>query len=393
MNYQKATDEESKQLLKRLVQVNTCQPEGNEAEIIELIRSLLPDGLECSVVSCGSGRASLVAKLPGKSDKGGLAFLGHVDTVACRDLENWKYDPFEGRCEGGTMFARGAADMKGGDAAMIMAARRLAALPQRPDRPIYFCFTADEENAGAGVRSLEERGCFDDLDGIIVCEPSDEKISFCEKGALWLRLDVQGEACHASRPYLGKNAVEYAMRFAQMLRERAIDGRRHPILGSTTMAVTKLHGGEMTNIVPPAASMELDIRTIPGHSHTEILSEARGICAVLSDDGRGAAAELTVLNDRPAIECGFSGDFREGIAASASESGLNMSERGHWFFTDASLVIPQHSVPFVIAGPGDDKQAHVSNERIELSSVTRFSDFYMNYVLSRYYSADREEKS
>ena len=380
MEWKKVTDEESKEILTQLVRTDTCQPEGNETQIISLIESLLPDRLECHVVHCGAGRASLVAKLPGKTDKGGVAFLGHVDTVACGDKKDWKYDPHEAKCIDGVLYGRGSADMKGGDAAMILAAKRLAAMEEKPERPVYFCFTADEESAGLGVTSLEKQGWFDEIDEMIVCEPSDEKISFCEKGALWLRLEIWGVASHASRPYLGRNAVEYGIWFTQKLRETVQDGRVHPILGSTTMAVTRFHGGNMTNIVPAEASLEIDIRTIPGTSHDEILRTARQLCQDMQRSYSNVAAKLTIINNRPAIECDPESRFREKIASAAEESGLCMEKRGHYFFTDASLVLPKHPIPFVIAGPGDDKQAHVLNENITLGSVTRFAEFYLHYL-------------
>ena len=385
MKWEKVTDEESKEILTRLVRVDTCQPEGNEARIISLITSLLSDALECHEVTCGLGRSSLAAKLPGKTDKGGIAFLGHVDTVACGDKKDWKFDPHEAKCVDGVLYGRGSADMKGGVAAMILAANRLAAMDEKPERPIYFCFTADEESGGLGVTSLEKQGWFDDIDEMIVCEPSDDRISFCEKGALWLRLQIWGVASHASQPYLGRNAVEYGIWFARKLRETVLDGRVHPILGSTTMAVTKFHGGNMTNIVPAEASLEIDIRTIPETSHDEILRAAEQLCQDMQRSYSNVAAELTVINNRPAIECDPASAFRGKIAAAAEESGLSMEKQGHHFFTDASLVLPKHPIPFVIAGPGDDKQAHVLNENITLSSVTRFAEFYLRYLRKNWF--------
>lgn len=387
MEFQNITDEESLRVLEKLVRCDTCQPEGNEERIIKLIDGMLPDALERKIISCGKNRASLVAKLPGKTDRGGLAFLGHVDTVACGDVADWKYDPHAATCVDGVLYGRGAADMKGGDTAMILAARELAAKDERPEKPIYFCFTADEESGGAGILSMEEQGLFDELDEMIVCEPSDEKISFCEKGALWLRLKIRGVASHASRPHLGRNAVEYGIWFVQKLREKILETKQHPILGNTTMAVTKFHGGNMTNIVPAEASLEVDIRTIPGVSHQELCQTAETLCRNMQTAYSNVTTELTVLNNRPAIECDVQSAFREKIADAARESGLDMQKRGHQFFTDASLVLPKHNIPFVIAGPGDDKQAHVANENIPISSVTRFAKFYARYLEQNYFSA------
>ncbi|MDD6346850.1 MAG: M20 family metallopeptidase [Lachnospiraceae bacterium] len=380
MAYLKPTDDESRRILAALLKVDTCQPEGREGDILPLIRSFLPKTCVFRVIDHGGGRQSLTAEIPGRRQTGALVFLGHVDTVSCGNPKDWQYEPHSAYSADGLMYGRGAADMKGGIAAMIMTAARLADSGAQPEVPIRFCFTADEEKGGLGVLAMKQEGLFDDAAAMIVCEPSDNMISFCEKGALWLHLDIWGVASHASRPYLGRNAVEYGMWFVKKLREKAEDGRVHPILGSTTMAVTRFQGGTMTNVVPAEAFLEIDIRTIPGTSHQVLTETAEQLCRDMQAGYSNVGARLTVINDRAAIECPYDGDFRNRAAASARACGLSLEKRGHYFFTDASLVIPDLPVPFVIAGPGDDKKAHIINECIAVSSVTRFAEFYLDFA-------------
>ena len=164
-----------------------------------------------------------------------------------------------------------SADMKGGDAAMILALKWMLETKKRPKKSIYFCFTEDEESKGSGICGIVKDGTVNKVDEIIICEPSDEKIGTCEKGAFWLKITVQGKQSHASRPDLGINAVEYVEKLVAELKEQVETGEVHPILGTTTASVTKLCGGIMTNIIPPTAEAELDIRTVPGVSHEHIL--------------------------------------------------------------------------------------------------------------------------
>ena len=381
------TNEESIEVLTQLIRVDTCQPEGNEADIIPVIKNLMPDCCEFYVLEHGSNRQSLIAKIPGETEDGGFAFLGHVDTVACGDKTQWTYDPHEAKVVDGILYGRGAADMKGGVAAMIMTARHLAASGQVPERPIYFFFAADEENSGTGAHAMESEGWMNDLDGMIVCEPSGENTGFCEKGTLWIRLDIQGVASHGSRPALGRNAVEFGMRFAQELKARALDGRQHDVLGETSMPVTRFHGGFMTNVIPSEAYLEMDIRTIPDTSHEAILREAETIIVELKAEAvfDGVTCELSVLNNMPPIECEYESGFREDICRAAEKAGIGTENRGLYYYTDAARVIPKHEMPFVIAGPGADSMAHVLNECIPVDSVTRFTEFYLDYVKEHYY--------
>ena len=64
----------------------------------------------------------------------------------------------------------------------------------------------------------------------------------------------------------------------------------------------------------------------------------------------------------------------------AKEEGLSEKVRGTYFYTDASQIIPQMGIPFIIAGPGDDKLAHCTDEHIALDSVARFASMYYRYV-------------
>ena len=108
--------------------------------------------------------------------------------------------------------------MKGGDAAMLLTLEQLCGEELRPEKPIYFCFTADEENQGVGIRAMADGGLLNTVDEVLICEPSDSRISICEKGALWLDVSVNGVSSHASRPDLGVNAVEAAYTFAEQIK-------------------------------------------------------------------------------------------------------------------------------------------------------------------------------
>ena len=68
-------------------------------------------------------------------------------------------------------------------------------------------------------------------------------------------------------------------------------------------------------------------------------------------------------------------------AGIAEKFEISTIPRGTFFYTDASQIIPQLSIPFVIAGPGDDSLAHCTNEYIELDSVARFAGLYYRYIL------------
>lgn len=376
--------EECREMLESLVKIDTCQPEGNEERLVDEIIKRLPEGVHYTKIDHTPGRASLVVKVDGEKQEGGIAFIGHIDTVACNDPEKWIYPPHQAVVQSNILYGRGASDMKGGDAAMILAMQQLVQSGKKLTKPVYFCFTADEESKGMGICAIAESKCLDKVDEIIICEPSDEKIGLCEKGALWLKAAVHGVASHASRPELGINAVEYAVAFFNELKSSVENGEIHPVLGTTTVSVTRLNGGIMTNIIPPDAEMELDIRTIPGTSHEEIVKKAENICKEIMFKCPEVKVEFQVLNNRPALETPKDSSMVKRMMELAENIGISTEPKGLYFYTDASQFIPNVPVPFVIAGPGDDALAHCMNEHINLESVARYAEFYCNYIMKYY---------
>lgn len=379
------TIEECREVLERLVRVDTCQPEGNEGEIAGLIMEMLPSGLEFHKLEHTARRASLVVKVEGEIGEGGLALIGHLDTVACSEQEGWAYPPHQAEVKGDILYGRGAADMKGGVAAMILTLRQIVRSGKKPSKPVYFCFTADEESRGTGICAIVEEKYLDQVEEVVICEPSDEKIGICEKGALWLQTAVRGRSSHASRPELGVNAVEYGICFVEKLK-RAVEGKEsHAILGHNTVSVTRFHGGIMTNIIPSSAEIELDIRTVPGTSHDEIIRRAGEICEEIMDMDPAVHMETEVLNNRPALETPEDSPFVRCIMEEAERAGISTEQKGLYFYTDASQMMTGRQIPFVIAGPGDDAMAHCVNEHISLSSVGRYTELYSRYIMEHYY--------
>lgn len=376
-------EEQCTQILRELVMVNTCQPRGNEETLVEWIRGRIPEGLTTETLHHSPGRASLIVKLEGKENHGGTAFAGHLDTVAVPDPDRWSSPPHEGAVKGGALFGRGSADMKGGVAAMLLALEHLAGMPGRLEKPVYFCFTADEEAGGRGIRSIVDGHYLDDVDELIVCEPSNEMISNSEKGALWLKITVSGVSSHASRPNIGTNAVEFACRLGKKIKVLVESEPPHPVLGRSTASVTRFSGGIMTNIIPSVAEMEMDIRTSPGVRHEWILKEVDRLCQELQGEDPKVGFKVEVTNDRPAIETPSGQPLIQTLRELGKPLGISAGERGHYFYTDASQFVPQIPVPFAIAGPGDDTLAHCTDEHIEISSVGRFARLYVEYVLNR----------
>ena len=115
--------------------------------------------------------------------------------------------PFAADLKGGRLWGRGSCDMKGGDAAILTAAARLAQ-GEGPTPNLLVAFTADEEHASLGMAHLVESGIQADL--AVVCEPTSLAVMPAHKGFVWLRALFKGRAAHGSRPEVGIDAIRHA---------------------------------------------------------------------------------------------------------------------------------------------------------------------------------------
>lgn len=373
-----------KEVLQRLVRINSCQPKGNEKEVVEAILSYFPKDIEKEIIDHGNDRQTLIIKIKGESETGGVAFVGHTDTVAYGDMSRWTFAPLEAQEHNGYLYGRGTADMKGGDTSMIATALEILETKKTPKEPIYFCFTADEEVNGLGALALANAKCLETVREYFVAEPTNEDIGLCEKGALWLRVKTTGLLSHGSRPEVGVNAVEKTMeffeRFKPMIDRTLVD----KYLGSTTMAITKLNGGVMTNVIPAYAEMEIDMRTLTNIDHEKVIADAKALAQTMADEKKGLKIEIEVINNRPAVATAEDHPFIGRVAEICRDNNFKVNKKGLFFYTDASQIIPKYNAPFTIMGPGDDLMAHQIDEKIEISSMTRMAKVYTDYVMKYY---------
>ena len=306
-----ALQEETTEVLQRLVRFNTVNPPGNEREAIEYLAGYLGQaGFEVEMLGTSDERPNLIADLKGPEPGPTLCYLGHVDTVLA-DPSHWRHDPWSGDVEDGYLWGRGALDMKSQVAAEAVAGAALARDGWRPARgALKLVFVADEETGGdVGARWLTEQhpdkvrcdmllneggGHVFELDGA-------RRYGVCcgEKGIFRFKLTARGIAGHASLPRTGENALlklapvleRFATRQpgfditdgpAALLRglgadpedpQPALERIRasepalltviEPMLG-VTMTPTMAHASDKMNVIPARAYVKVDCRVPPG---------------------------------------------------------------------------------------------------------------------------------
>ncbi|MFM7248430.1 MAG: M20/M25/M40 family metallo-hydrolase [Planctomycetaceae bacterium] len=381
-----------------LVRRPSVNPMGREVSGPEYLEGRVTDYLVTRFSSAGipwarqpvaPGRDNVLARVeatvPGAPT---ILWDAHQDTVP---VDGMTIDPFLPLVRDGRLQGRGACDVKGGMAAMLVALDRLRASDRPRPMTVVFAATVNEEFGFSGARALSrlwdgdaagspaDRAARELIRGrpaaAIVAEPTGLDVVGMHKGAVRWRIRVAGRACHSSFPERGDNAVYTAARVAleieSLAAELLLRDPCHPC-GPPTLSLGTFHGGAGVNLVPDLVVIEIDRRLVPGESPEEARAEViRRLTAALP----GAAieheapfvahlglaeggVEAEVAGIRPARRLG------ESVRATGRGSVVRAARYG----TNAS-VYSAAGVPTVVFGPGSIEQAHTVDEWIEVAQV------------------------
>jgi len=225
------------------------------------VRDFVHEGLPVVVAGAGAGPESGAPT---------IVFHGHVDVVPGRAGQ------FEPRVEGDRLYGRGAYDMKGALAAMMLAAREAA---DQTDVRVLFVCVPDEESDDLDSRSIDALigGVLSDADFAITGEPTDMHIGVEAKGVLAIRIQVHGTAAHGSTPWEGDNAILKAHDAYRRIETLPFARESSDLFDRPSINLARIIGGDAFNKVPDECSVDVDIRYLPGQDTGDILAQIRGI--------------------------------------------------------------------------------------------------------------------
>ena len=193
----------------------------------------------------------------------------------CRPGAGWTRDPFAPAIEGDRLYGRGSGDAKASVAAMVTAARDLAAGNVVELGRLLVIFGYGEETKNTTMEKAVERA--GPIDAAVVGEPTNLDIATAQRGLMMVDLVARGDQRHAGYAAADGEFVNAALVLARdLLRlDGLFDQRTHPVLGRTTATPTMLEAGVSRNVTPPLASAILDVRSTPDWTHEEIAEVMR----------------------------------------------------------------------------------------------------------------------
>lgn len=369
--------------LVRLRTVNAAGATAVEEPAADLVRRLFTEfGWPYDVVEVAPGRPNVVAVVEGGGGPGRtLMFEGHTDVVTEGDAAAWSVDPYGAEIRDGRLWGRGAADMKSGVAAMIYGVRALQQAGPFPGR-IVVGVLCDEEGLMLGAKAFAASPPAAEVDGVVVCEPEGYEVCTSARGGIRLRLGLRGVMAHGAMPQEGRNPLVAGARIVAALAEaeKWAVGRygTHPHAGTVTVTPTVLCAGDpdQLNVIPGHGVLGIDVRTVPGTDHAEVVERLRQTAVAAAADV-GVTVELTVVDDRPAVEIAAGHPLvRALVAGHRQVHGVEPSFGAVPGTTDGTILTRDAGLPTVVYGPGGKWIAHQKDEYVEVREIAEYARVY-----------------
>ncbi len=363
-------DNQIKSLLSRLVGINsinsTLSNGSGEGELAEFILNYLRKlNIGAEIQTIAPGRTNVVAILPGSNRKSSLLLNSHLDTVGVEGMVH----PFTLRQEDDKLYGRGAYDMKGSIAVMLLLADYFIRHP--PPLDILLTFVADEEDLSAGMEYLVKKWLIDSSplpSGAIFLEPTEEEIGVSHKGFNWYELEVIGKAAHGSRPEQGIDAIlplrsvldELSKIQAELLK-RKLD----PLLGYASLHSSIIEGGTELSVIPSRSRLKWERRTLPGESQQDLDLELERMVQAAQNHPGNHEVKARELFVRLPLRVPDDAQILKRLQKASPQS----RKVGLSFWADSALGA-QAGIPSVLFGP-IGHGAHAVDEWVSLKSLIR----------------------
>ena len=369
-----------------LIRINSINPTlaatgPGEAEIADYVATALGSlGLEVRKLESQPGRVSVLGILrgtrtsntPESGDAKNLMLNAHYDTVGIEGMP----EPFSAAIRDGKMFGRGSYDMKGSLAAQMAAVKAIVDSGDRPRGDVIIAAVADEEYGSIGtfdvIRHFKDNT---QINAAIVTEPTAARICLAHKGYLWIEIETIGRAAHGSKFESGIDANMMMGRFLSELDQLERDLRArppHPLLGPPSLHAAMIHGGEGLSTYAASCKLQIERRTIPGETESQVVRELQAIV------DRLAAADSTF---RATVRSYFVRDPFEiprdaRVVRAVERASARVLARAPEYIGDTpwmdAALLQAAGIETVVIGPAGGG-AHAAVEWVELESVAQIA--------------------
>ena len=359
---------------------------GKEKMVAEFIYDFCgSQGLEVSYQQVKGVRKNVLAVLKGRGNGNSLMLNGHLDTVPPGKMT---IDPYREGVHDGYVWGRGAADMKGGLAVMIMSLVAMRRAGVVPDGDLIFAGVVGEEGKSEGTEHLINSGIR--TTAAIVGEPSNYEYAVGHRGLEWFDVIFKTEAAHSGSPEESSNAIEKAAEFIYRAKRDLypkIRQRQDEFAGVSLMNIGVIEGGQGQSTVADSCTVKIDRRYIPGETIESVMQEYQDILDDMKSQDpnlwaviRKSPANVLKMNHPPLIT-----PMNEPIVHAIKSSIREVIKREPHItlgrgWTDAALLKVYGKIPTVVFGPGHIRHSHTADERIAIKDLVNTTEIFIRVI-------------
>ena len=364
-------------LLKQIIEIDTCYPPGSSKVFGKFVTSYLKNsGLRIKSYGVDKEKINICVSNY-KGPKKSIVFNSHIDTVRPISSE-WKSNPFDLKIEKNYSYGLGAVNCKGSAAVHLYLAKNFKNLFPNIKENIDFTFVTDEENLGPdGTKYLKKQKVIKPHT-LILGAPTNNNFVIEERGVFWLEINVSGKTSHAGEPHKGVNAIEKSAKIINELNSSFKKFLKKYDIGThkSTINVGIISGGENVNVVPSKTRIVVDRRITHKEDVKKAFNEIKNF--ILKIDRSAKVKFLTGTNpfksNKSNIYLKELSKSKELITGQKSKflSSIGVSD-GRYFADD--------NVNIINIGPGTGSEGHKSNEKLINKDLVDYFLLLENFLL------------
>jgi succinyl-diaminopimelate desuccinylase len=366
---------------------------ANEAAVAAHVeRWMRAQGFDVEIQRVAPDRPNVLGVLGASGAGPTLLLEGHTDVVTEGDPAAWKHPPFAAELVDGKIYGRGAADMKSGLAAAMIAAAAIKRSGAPLAGRLVVGALVDEEGDMLGAKHLCATPIGRELSAAIVCEPEQNELCLEQRGVVWARVTARGRMAHGAMPEAGANPITAlaalvagAPRLERRLRVLCTRSRylRPPTVTPTVMAAP-VAGVPQSNVIPATAQATLDVRLTPGPDADAVAKEIDEACRRAADGCPGVSIEWAPINGFRMATRVERGEplVRAMVGAVRRATGRPARWGGVPGSTDGTILRMELGIPIVTCGPGHRLIPHQVDEHVEIGELVDAARIYVAAALA-----------
>ncbi|MFO0793607.1 MAG: M20 family metallopeptidase [Candidatus Brocadiaceae bacterium] len=370
--YMQNKEREIVDLACKLISAQTENPPGNEILAIPVVEDFFRAlNIPYQTFEKVKDRTNILGYIGQGSPT--LLVACHLDVVPAGD--DWERNPFEAWIENGRVFGRGSSDNKGQMASMMAVARFLKENESKLKGRLILAGVADEERGSSlGLEYLlSECGVTADYAIIPDVAHNMNMIDVTEKGALFLEIISHGKQAHGSRPESGINAIWNMITLLERIKQLKFRCTTHPLHTPPTLNLGSIHSGIAPNIVPALCKAQLDVRYLPEDSSENVINDIHKIIREVETQQPLARFEIRIISNQLPSGVPVNNPLVELISKHTQAIlGIWPQPKGMSGATVTKQLI-QKGITAVGFGPGDESEAHATNESIGIQELVDFA--------------------